>query len=245
MGDVVDVRMSGLEGAVTLPKRIVGRVVVPITGSDERLGRGAVMTFDAEKSLVPPDYNLTRHLAVARFLPGVDVPQMVEELKERLGFSFLVTDEPSSADLENFAEVEHLPFLLAGLLAALAAATLAHTLLTAVRRRRRDLAVLKSLGFTAAQLRRVVAWQASTLTVVAVAFGLPAGVALGRWSWHVFAEHLGTVPEPIAPQVRLPAHRPRRRRAGQPRRRRPGLPRRPDTPGRGAAGRVSAPTRTG
>lgn len=35
-----------------------------------------------------------------------------------------------------------------------------------VRRRRRDLAVLKALGFTRSQLRAVVAWQASALAGV-------------------------------------------------------------------------------
>ena len=43
--------------------------------------------------------------------------------------------------------------VLAGLLALLSAATLIHILLTAVRRRARDLAILRTLGFVGSQVR--------------------------------------------------------------------------------------------
>ncbi len=46
-----------------------------------------------------------------------------------------------------------------------------------VRRRRRDLAVLKALGFTRSQLRAVVAWQASALAAGALVIANAAGVA--------------------------------------------------------------------
>jgi ABC-type lipoprotein release transport system permease subunit len=39
----------------------------------------------------------------------------------------------------------------------LALATIAHLLITSVRRRRRDLAVLRTIGFTRAQVRSTVA----------------------------------------------------------------------------------------
>jgi hypothetical protein len=44
-----------------------------------------------------------------------------------------------------------------------------------------------------------VAWQATTLTLFALAAGLPLGAAAGRWSWNVFAGELGIVPEPTVP----------------------------------------------
>ena len=49
------------------------------------------------------------------------------------------------------------------------------TLFASVRRRRRDLALLKTLGFTRRQLAATVAWQAS----IAVALGVIVGVPLG------------------------------------------------------------------
>ena len=77
---------------------------------------------------------------------------------------------------------------------------LAHTLLTSVRRRRRDLAVLKVLGFVRSQVSATVAWQASVIAAVAVVVGLPLGIAGGRWAWHLFAGQLG-----VPPQARTPA----------------------------------------
>lgn len=49
------------------------------------------------------------------------------------------------ADITNYARLRDTPSL-AGLLAALALATVAHALASTVRRRRRDLAVLKTLS---------------------------------------------------------------------------------------------------
>jgi len=56
---------------------------------------------------------------------------------------------PSSpADPVNFGQTQGLPLLLGLSLAVLALLTIAHLLLTSARRRRRDLAVLRALGFT-------------------------------------------------------------------------------------------------
>jgi ABC-type antimicrobial peptide transport system permease subunit len=73
----------------------------------------------------------------------------------------------------------------------LAVATLAHVLLTGVRRRRRDLAVLKALGFTRWEVLRTVAWEASALAAAAVLVGIPLGVIAGRLSWALFAGAAG------------------------------------------------------
>ena len=78
-------------------------------------------------------------------------------------------------------------------------ATLAHLLVTSIRRRRRDLAVLKTLGFSSGQVRTTVAWQATTLGLLAAVIGIPVGIACGRWVWIVFAHQLGIVPRPAVP----------------------------------------------
>ena len=67
---------------------------------------------------------------------------------------------------------------------------LAHVLFTGVRRRR-DLAVLKTLGLTRSQLLKLVSWQASALATVALLAGLPLGALAGRWSWALFAGATG------------------------------------------------------
>ena len=68
-------------------------------------------------------------------------------------------------------------------------------LVTGVRRRRRDLAVLKALGCTRSQVRAVVAWQATALAAAALVIGVPAGIIAGRWTWAVFANAAGVSPQ--------------------------------------------------
>lgn len=72
-----------------------------------------------------------------------------------------------------------MPLALGLVLVALAVGTLAQVLLTSVRRRR-DLAVLKTLGLSRWQVQAVVAWQAVALAAAALAVGLPLGVVAGR-----------------------------------------------------------------
>jgi ABC-type antimicrobial peptide transport system permease subunit len=94
-------------------------------------------------------------------------------------------------DIKNYASIRDTPLALAVVLAALAIGTLAHVLLTGVRRRRRDLALLKTLGFTRRQVLGTVAWEASAFAAVALLVGLPVGVIAGRWAWAVFANAAG------------------------------------------------------
>ena len=68
-----------------------------------------------------------------------------------------------------------------------------------IRRRRRDLAILKTLGFVGGQVRATVAWLAVAIVAPALLLGVPAGIGAGRWGWRLFAQYLAVVPEPIAP----------------------------------------------
>jgi ABC-type lipoprotein release transport system permease subunit len=99
----------------------------------------------------------------------------------------------------NFGQVRNLPQILAGLLAALAAATVAYLLVSSIRRRRRDLAILKTLGLVPGQVSAVIAWNATTVVVAALAIGLPVGVVAGRWTWTYVASQLGVLPRPTVP----------------------------------------------
>ena len=92
--------------------------------------------------------------------------------------------------------------VLAAMLIVFAVGTLAHVLLTGVRRRRRDLALLKTLGFTRSQVLATVAWEASNFASVALLIGLPLGVLAGRWAWAYFATAAGA---PAQATVPLPA----------------------------------------
>jgi len=79
------------------------------------------------------------------------------------------------------------------------AATLTHLLVVSVARRRREVGLLKVLGFVNGQVISSVAWQATALAVVGVVIGLPLGVVLGKATWNLFANNLGVVPSAVVP----------------------------------------------
>jgi hypothetical protein len=106
-------------------------------------------------------------------------------------------------DVVAYSHVQSTPLVLAGLLALLAAGVLAHVLVTGVRARRRDLAVLKTLGFTRRQVASAIAWMATTIVVLALAVGAVLGLALGRWTWRSFATDLGIDERVLLPVLPL------------------------------------------
>jgi predicted lysophospholipase L1 biosynthesis ABC-type transport system permease subunit len=142
---------------------------------------------------------------LVRYRPGADLAAARRQLQSALtahgcppGCASISTDQ-QPADIRDYAQVIATPAALSGLLALLAVAALAHVLLTGVRRRRRDLAVLKILGMRRAQLLQVVSWQASAMAGAALLVGIPVGLAAGRWAWAVFAASAGVSPTPVVP----------------------------------------------
>jgi hypothetical protein len=118
------------------------------------------------------------------------------------GDSIAVVTVQRPAEIVNYRTIGATPTLLVSGLALGAVVALALTLAASVRRRRRDLALLKTLGFTQRQLAAAVAWQATVVAVVAVVgivIGIPVGIVLGRWLWGLFARLIYAVPEPTVP----------------------------------------------
>jgi hypothetical protein len=183
--------------------RVVGTVIVPPTPFlVTKLGEGAAI---AVPGLLRIDPGAARQPGgspfLVRFAPGVSRDAGLAAIaKDIKGLpNPFVTAAERPANVVSLADIAGLPVLLSGLLALIAAGTLAHTLISSTRSRRRDLAILKALGFVRWQVRRAVAWQATTIAAIALLIGLPAGIAGGRWAWRVFAAQLGVLPEPSLP----------------------------------------------
>jgi ABC-type lipoprotein release transport system permease subunit len=183
--------------------RVVGRVVLPglgnYPGSDKTaLGEGAVATLAAVRDL-GPDFG--GGPVFVRFREGADRARFSRALDQReaSAFSVRLASVQRPSDIVSYERVRSTPFVLAGLLAVFAIAIVSHALVTVVRRRRRDLALLKTLGFTRRQVSASVAWQATTVGLAAVVIGIPVGIVLGRWAWTTLADDLGTVAEPLVP----------------------------------------------
>ncbi len=115
------------------------------------------------------------------------------------GDSFIVVGVQRPAEIVNYQSTGASPGILAAGLAVGAVVALGLTLGASVRRRRRDIALLKTLGFTKRQLAVAVGWQASVAAIVGIIVGVPVGIALGRWLWDLFARDIYAVPLPTVP----------------------------------------------
>jgi ABC-type lipoprotein release transport system permease subunit len=196
----------------TTTMRIVGEVVLPRfargTFAPTGLGSGAVVTASVLAEPTPQSRcagPICYNFFLLRYRPGTDMATQNAGLTSALRAygcpvgSCETTGDQQPAEIKNYASVRDVPLALGAVLALLAVATIAHVLLTSVRRRRRDLAVLKTLGFTRAQVLRLVTWQASALAAVALLAGLPLGVLAGRQAWTYFANAAGVAPQPDVP----------------------------------------------
>jgi len=105
--------------------------------------------------------------------------------------------------LINFGEAVNFPLVFGAMLAVFGAATLLHLLLVSVTRRRREVGLLKVVGFVNGQVVASVTCQATTLAVVGIVVGVPLGIVVGRAAWLAFANNLGAVPVAVVPSGQI------------------------------------------
>ena len=186
------VRARTTRGVVTL--RITGQVVLSpeITNEQLKLGTGGVMTLAGAQTLSRAPLPVNVYLVRLRH-PGDQAA--IARLKRQ--FPGVVLPAVAPPEVRELQGVNGLPLVLACALALLAVGTIAHTLVTSVRRRRRDLAVLQALGFVSRQVRATVAWQATAIAATGLVIGLPLGVAAGRWAWTLLARGFAIEPVPV------------------------------------------------
>lgn len=179
-GDAVGYTLVGSLPVATLP--FIG----------ENAGQGATLSLDALRRVHPT----ARYEAVyATFQPTADFHATLSELEDRMrGRAFAVLSSAQATTVRNIGRLAAVPPALAGLMVVLGGATLTHVLLSSIRRKRRDLGVLKTIGFVARQVRSAVMWEAAVFVFGALALGIPLGIAAGSWGWRAFADYLTVVP---------------------------------------------------
>jgi putative ABC transport system permease protein len=134
-------------------------------------------------------------LAIVRFTPGIDKAAALDRASKavRAGFAFGSGDRTIVSGVQR---VQTVPVALIVVLAVLGASAFVHLQLLSTRRRRRDIAVLQTVGFTRRQVMGMVAVQAVGIAFAALAIGVPLGVIGGRIGWTRFADHIRAVPKP-------------------------------------------------
>jgi FtsX-like permease family len=187
--------------------KVVGEAVFPSFGrgsfTPTDLGEGAVTT--AAVVAKPPagagayNFVVMRFNAASRQRDVQALAQVAHQAGCPADQCLMTTQRLLPTDVESYNRVSLIPVYLAGLLGVFGAAMVGHALATSVRRRRRDLALLKTLGLTTRQVAGAVAWQASAFAFVGVVFGVPAGWALGHWLWSLFASEIGIPATSVIP----------------------------------------------
>ena len=196
------IRTMRVAGTATMPAIGVGH------GIHSSLGAGAVLSA----SVLPVEQlnnGVSRSLQgpntiLVRFRPGVNQASALRRLERISGrlsgirstLSVEVLPVQRPAEIVNYRSMGTAPLVLAGTLAAGAVLALALTLTASVRRRSRDLALLKTLGLVRAQVVGVVIWQASVTVALGTLIGIPLGIVAGR-GVDQFAGQLYVVPRPF------------------------------------------------
>ena len=207
VGDSVEVSSGGASTKL----RIVGTATLPTIGTGGadhlEMGSGAILSY----KLIPANqrnlFDVTPgpNAILVRVKPGVNHRAALHSLSAILvklggnGNGAQAQGVQRPAQIINYGSLGSTPVVLGGALAVGAVVAMGLTLITSVRRRRRDLALLKILGFTRRQLAAAIAWQSSVATAIGTVIGVPLGVVLGRFLWDLFAHEIYAVPSPDVP----------------------------------------------
>jgi hypothetical protein len=195
--------------------RIVGVATMPAIGGSGavhlEMGTGAVVSSSLIPAIERNPFNDPETGPQAYFVdvrPGVNplaarrsLEEMTAPLSNPYNFGVVVQSVLRPAEIVDYRSMGTTPAILGASLGTAALAALGLTLLASVRRRRRDLAVFKILGFTRSQLSAVVAWQSNAAVAIGTVVGVPVGIALGRALWDLFAHEINAVPSPAVPVV--------------------------------------------
>jgi hypothetical protein len=209
VGSVLPITVTTPSGAKrTAAFRVVSQVAFPVLAGVAGLGDGALFTIPGyEGAACPPGpkqascrqavIGTTDGGMLASFVPGPRGRAAINHYLRTYATLSVLPTTPVS--LVNFGEAVNFPLIFGVMLGLFGAATLLHLLVVSVARRRREVGLLKVLGFVNQQVASAVAWQATTLAFVGIVIGVPLGLALGQEVWTTFASNLGVVPVSVMP----------------------------------------------
>ena len=191
VGDTIAIRVP--DRARTRAVTVVGTGVGTPLGN-ERFGSALLVT----------EAGLERYAEAQRFVDTVvgarrseDVPDMVDEYSG----SYELTVRALPREVDNLRQLERLPGLLGGFLALIGLAALTNAVVLAVRRRGRDLAVLRVVGYTPGQTTGAVLTMGLVAGAIALVVGVPLGIAAGRILWGVVARGVAVEGDALVPLV--------------------------------------------
>ena len=198
--------------------RIVGTATLPTIGGGQgnqhlEMGSGAVVSThqlpgDGQSGYTNlPGYAPGPDAIIVRLREGASaagfrsLQRIASAVSTPADYGVTVLAVQRPAEIVNYHSMGSTPAILGAALAAGAVAALGLTLIASVRRRRRDLALMKTLGFTRRQLAAAVAWQSTVAVGIGTLVGVPLGIVVGRSLWITFAREIDVVPLPTVPAL--------------------------------------------
>lgn len=178
---------------------VVGIAVVPGVEGADGLGDGGLVTAETLRQL---DENAALTFVAIDFRPGADAAVVQARLAEATELTLGPADLP--AVFHNLDRVRSSPYIVAGILVALALLSLGNLMLVALRHRSKEIAVLRATGADRRWVGGVEHWHAVAFTIVVAALAAPFGVALGRlvFRWAI-ADRIGVASDTFVPAVSL------------------------------------------
>jgi putative ABC transport system permease protein len=197
-------RVASQPDAPATDIKVVGRsVLISPVFRPSPPGEGGALTIATLNRLGVPRLEAAS-LLVVRLRPGTDVARAIEQERRALGdgFSFTSQDRTVVGGVER---IQTVPVALVVVLFLLFAAGFVHVLLVSTRGHRRDIAVLRTVGFTRGQVMSMVAAEAASVALLTLAIGVPLGFLAGKFGWSRFADYLRAVAETSAPTALVAA----------------------------------------
>jgi hypothetical protein len=193
-------RVQVSAGGSTRSMLVTGRVLLTpsVVNDQEAFGHAVVVTGAALRAL---HSDAAVNVFLVRFHPNVDRVATLKRLRSDFPGTVLGATRPP--DIENLRRVDRLPALLTGLFSLIALLIVGNMLINSVRRRRRELAVLRTMGFVRRQVSGVVIWQATLVAISAIIVGIPIGTAAGRAAWILVTDRLGLPADATIPVAAL------------------------------------------
>ena len=191
---------------------IVGTAIFPsveLAGIDPtRLDKGIAMTWERYQQLYGERSGGRPDVVFIDLVDGVSPERVIarhpDGLPDTTGIApteWLPSLAP--AEIREADRTQPLVWTVVALLAGTVVATIAHSLIGAVRRNRADYAVLKALGFTRQQVVTAVTSQSLVTMTFALLVAIPVGSAVGRTVWRLFAGIVGVIDAPVLPVLAL------------------------------------------
>jgi putative ABC transport system permease protein len=137
------------------------------------------------------------------FAVALGIMQHVLETEMRAMSAGSATPEMIEAQRDLFVQINAVVSVIVGFSAVIAAVGVVNALALGVLQRRRELGLLRVLGLTGAQVRRMIVTEAVQMVVAAVVAGLALGTLYGWVGGQTLLGSLGTPVAPVLPPLTI------------------------------------------